>query len=211
MGKKFTIKINVDTEHMQPVSRQINPNTKAKHKKSTIPYRSKKFVNGSFFDDIGMLSSEQKEQEAELLRSFVKLYNKKLGRITRYKILPLDDFDFELENRGEKVVGDITEVDVKNKVFLAGDMNYISDTHLSGLLFTTIEKKLKKSYAKPTTAKFWLLIFQTDSSFAAHESSVKTAQVYLASLPAVIYDEIWYFHLFSSEPRGIIKKVWPIP
>ena len=211
MGKKFTIKINVDMKNIKPVRAQRNPNTKTKHHKPTIPLRYQQLKGGKFVEVVDMLSSDQKQQEKELMRCFKKLFNKKHGKISDVKILAENDQDFSLMCNEELVIGQITEVDVHGKIFETGDGgHYVSGENAIRLLFDTIKKKQAKHYSKPANSKFWLVIFQTDSSLALTDDGLRLTQNYLSVLENLIFDEIWYLHIYSTKPQGFVKRIWPV-
>lgn len=211
MGKIRTISIKIDWENAKPVRAVKNPNTKTKHHKPTIPFRYQDVKDDGSLEHVGgMLSSDQKQQEEELMLYFEKLFNKKYGKILEVRILDENDHDFTLTCNGEAVIGQITEVDVHGKIIQTGDGgHYVSGEHSARLLFDTIEKKRAKNYSKPKNKKFWLVIFQTDSSLADNDNSLALAQNYISVLSNFVFDEVWYMHIYSSEPKGYVKRIWP--
>lgn len=205
--KIYTIRLQVDNENKIPVHSLAKIGS-SRHSKPTLPYGTTKVVDDKTFEDLNYLSDRKEDQEREVVEKFVALLNKSSdSQLTNLKQLQESDNDFTLNENGEKIEVQLTEMSFRGIGYKAGDVFYVPNSNDSiNLLKNSIERKIGH-YQRPKNGKFWLVVYQLDLP-AYEDKIIETARKYL-QLAQNPFDAIWYFYLYSPEPKGIIVQVYP--
>ena len=84
------------------------------------------------------------------------------------------------------------------------------------LLPAAIRSKISKRYAKPESARFWLLTYSVDSLLGEGDPDIAESQRLLEALGHP-FDEVWFLYPYADRELGMLVHVWgddrdvPIP
>lgn len=78
-----------------------------------------------------------------------------------------------------------------------------------GLLPAAVQSKIDKRYAKPASAKFWLLTYSVDSLLSNEDPDIAESQRLLETSRHP-FDEVWFLYPYAEKDLGILVHVWPI-
>lgn len=76
-----------------------------------------------------------------------------------------------------------------------------------GLLTAAIRSKMHKRYAKPTSAKFWLLAYSIDILLHEADLDVTESRDELSNREHP-FDAVWFLFPYASKPLGALLRIW---
>lgn len=207
-----------------------------KPRKPTDPFGHIAFgKSGSVTKHMSQLSHEKEEQEVGVMEHFITAFNQLSGQVQISSLEQLAEagHDFVALLNDSRITIQVTELveldyakPIPEEEYNKGIYNqYIQKTSgeipwavdkilLASSLRRSIEKKIKKNYAKADSEIMWLLVFCT-SPYVLTEyvqggqhmisETLAEARKYLAEVNICVFDEIWFTNLQTRPVR-----VWPV-
>jgi hypothetical protein len=116
--------------------------------------------------------------------------------------------------RPERSVGILVErfVQAGNDVpfqflWTGGGPSYQTDLP-RGLLPAAVRSKIDKRYAKPASAKFWLLAYSVDTLLSEDDPDIAEAHRILESSHRP-FDDAWFLYPYAGKDVGTVVHIWP--
>lgn len=210
MPRKFTLRIDIDMEKKVPVEKLGKQKLNRRHTKPTLPYGYQQVNDdGTVTPIVAYLADTKEEQEAELIDKFAEVFNKKdLGNISDIRQRTPPEPDFLAKHDGQEIAIELTEVSLRGIGYRVGDGYYVPNLmDAASLIPGAIQRKLDNNYQVANEKRFWLVIYQLDSGIGSEEGA-EYAQSWLKTLTQPPFDAVYYFHLNSPLPDGVIRTVY---
>jgi hypothetical protein len=92
-------------------------------------------------------------------------------------------------------------------LWTGGGPSYRTDL-ARALLPAAVQSKIDKRYAKPASAKFWMLAYSVDTLLSKDDPDIVESRRLLETSTHP-FDDVWFLYPYAEKDLGALVHVWP--